>query len=347
MFADNKRISRRQLGRQLLLGLSGIFLLTLPGIPELSGWSGILGCLLGLVFLWLYLFFMMRKTAVRGLKEKLPSSVYGIVLFVLMSYLILSGGFMVRNISDMVSFSLLSDSRPWVIGILFLAASLLGTGREIQRRGRLGEVACVPVIGGLLIFLAAAAFQIDEVNLTEFAAPAFGEILKGAYYIFCSFSIVGLLPFMMHRVERPQGSLPKLLTATGMAAFLVLSCLVVIQLLFGEKGAGAKKIPLTALMSSVNFPGDFLDRFDALWMVFLIFALLYSVGTVLFYGQCLISENPGIIHGWLLAAAVFVAAFFSWKGRTVVDIYPMSVRYVYMPLFVVFGLFSGKIRRKI
>src|SRR5699024_12619825 len=49
-----------------------------------------------------------------------------------------------------------------------------------------------------------------------------------------------------------------------------------------------------SLMASANIPGDFLDRFDALWMVFLLFALLYSVGTVLFYSQHLISKNPGV-----------------------------------------------------
>ena len=76
MFADNERISRRQLGAQILLGLSGIFLLTLPGLPQMSGWSGMLGCLLGLLLLWLYLFFLLRKTAVtRDIRERISGPV--------------------------------------------------------------------------------------------------------------------------------------------------------------------------------------------------------------------------------------------------------------------------------
>ncbi|MGI6012174.1 MAG: GerAB/ArcD/ProY family transporter [Ruminococcus sp.] len=348
MFADNHRISRRQLGRQFLLGLSGIFLLTIPQMPQLSGWSGILGCALGLLVLWIYLFFLLRKTAVtRNIKERMSRPAYWTAAVFFLSYLVMSGGFMVKNISSMVSFSLLNSSRTWGIGILFLAAALLGTGHEIQRRARLGEVACVPVVGGLFLLLITAAFQIDHIDLSGFAAPAAGEVLESAYYIFCSFSIVGLLPFVMHRVKRPQGSLRHLYGATGTVSFLLLFCLVVLQLLFGVQGVRKKKIPLTALMSSVNFPGDFLDRFDALWMVFMIFALLYSLGTVLFYGQYLISDDPGRLPGILLAAGMFLTAFLSWNGKTAADLYPFCVRYIYMPVFVLFGLCFGRVRRKL
>ena len=81
-------------------------------------------------------------------------------------------------------------------------------------------------------------------------------------------------------------------------------------------------------------------------MVFLLFALLYSVGTVLFYSQHLISKKPGVWHGILAAAAMFLAAFVQWQGKTAADFYPWCVRAFFMPLFVLFGLCFGKIRRK-
>ena len=123
----------------------------------------------------------------------------------------------------------------------------------------------------------------------------------------------------MHRVQRPQGSLPYLYGATGTATLLAVTCLGVVQQLYGAGGIGNKPFPLTSLMASANIPGDFLDRFDALWMVFLLFALLYSVGTVFFYSQHLISKNPGVWHGILAAAAMFLAAFVQWQGKTAAD----------------------------
>ena len=347
MFADNERISRRQLGAQILLGLSGIFLLTLPSLPQMSGWSGMLGCLLGLLLLWLYLFFLLRKTAVtRDIRERISGPVCRVMAAALIVYLILGGGFMLRQVSSMVSFRLLTFGRPWQAGILFLAAALLGTGRKIQRRARLAEAAFPPVIIGFTVLLAACVFQVETFDWSAFAAPTWRGVLKGAYYMFCAFSIVGVLPFFMHRVQRPQGSLPYLYGATGTATLLAVTCLGVVQQLYGARGIGNKPFPLTSLMASANIPGDFLDRFDALWMVFLLFALLYSVGTVLFYSQHLISKNPGVWHGILAAAAMFLAAFVQWQGKTAADFYPWCVRAFFLPLFVLFGLCFGKIRRK-
>lgn len=347
MFADNERISRRQLGAQILLGLSGIFLLALPGLPQLSGWSGILGCLLGLFFLWLYLFFLLRKTAVtRDIRERISRPLGLAVSTVLIVYLILGGGFMLRQISSMVSFRLMTSGSPWQAGVLFLAAALLGTGRKIQRRARLGEAAFLPVIIGFAALLVSCAFQIEEFDWSVMAAPTWGGVLTGAYCMFCAFSIVGVLPFLMHRVQRPQGSLPYLCGAAGTATLLTVVCLFVTQQLYGARGTQSKTFPLISLMSSANIPGDFLDRFDALWMIFLLFALLYSVGTVLFYSQYLISKNPGIWHGILAASAMFVTAFVQWRGRTAAEFYPWCVRLFFMPLFVIFGLCFGRIRRK-
>ena len=42
MFADNARISHRQLFRQIVLGLIGIYTLAIPVFPEVSGRQGIL-----------------------------------------------------------------------------------------------------------------------------------------------------------------------------------------------------------------------------------------------------------------------------------------------------------------
>ena len=45
MFADNARISHRQLFRQIVLGVIGIYTLVIPIFPEVFGRQGIL-CLL-------------------------------------------------------------------------------------------------------------------------------------------------------------------------------------------------------------------------------------------------------------------------------------------------------------
>ena len=45
----------------------------------------------------------------------------------------------------------------------------------------------------------------------------------------------------------------------------------------------------------------------------------------------------------IFAVLVFAAAFVEWNGGSVDDLYPLAVRYFYMPLFVIFRtfLFAG------
>ena len=240
----------------------------------------------------------------RDIRERISGPVGRVMAAALIVYLILGGGFMLRQVSSMVSFRLLTFGRPWQAGILFLAAALLGTGRKIQRRARLAEAAFPPVIIGFTVLLAACVFQVETFDWSAFAAPTWRGVLKGAYYMFCAFSIVGVLPFFMHRVQRPQGSLPYLYGATGTANA---AC--------GDlswRGAAAvrrrgnRKQTVSADFSdgigkySWGFFGSFRCAVDG----FLLFALLYSVGTVLFYSQHLISKNPGVWHGILAAAAM-------------------------------------------
>ena len=52
MFADNARISHRQLFRQIVLGVLGIYTLVIPIFPEVSGRQGVL-CLLTVLAVYL------------------------------------------------------------------------------------------------------------------------------------------------------------------------------------------------------------------------------------------------------------------------------------------------------
>ena len=347
MFADNRRISRRQLARQLLLGLAGAFLLTMPQIPDMRGWSGILGLTAGTLLIWIYLFFLVRTAATaRSLRERTGRFWYGAAAALYLSYFVMSGGYLVRMTSDMISSSLLPDYSSWTIGALFILAALLGTGGELQRRARLGEVCCVPVVGGLFLLILLAAFQIEPAAVVSWDMPAAAEVLKSTYHVFCAFSIVGVLPFLMHCVERPQSSVKYLFASTGAAAVLTGGAMAVIWLLFGIRGTGWKEFPLTALVAAVNFPGGFLDRFDAVWMIFLIFSLLYSCGTILYYSQHLVGEKKSPWIRAAIAVLAFWAAFGKWQNRSILVVYPWCVRWVYVPVFVMFGLGLSKFRRK-
>ncbi len=347
MFSDNHRISRRQLGRQLALGLSGTFLLVVPGLPQLYGLSGILSCVIGLGVLWVYLFFMVRHTATaKSLRQRMSRPAYMAAAVFYLSYLVLGGGYLVRIVARMIKAALVTEYSLWVIAGLLILTAMIGTGSDIQRRARIAEVSTVPVIGGLILLLLFAAFQGGGITSEMVSKVDAGTVLGGAYDFFCAFSITGVIPFLMSNVERPQGSVRALYIGTGTAAVLAVGGLCVMQSVFGVYGMQEKEFPVTALMSAVSFPGNFLDRFDIIWMIFLLFALFYAVGTILFYSHHLINDRNNLAVRLVFAVLVFAAAFVEWNGRSLEDLYPLAIRYLYMPLFVVFGLFVCRIRRK-
>ena len=56
MFADNQRISHRQMGRQMILSLLVPILLCLPGTHHILVAKGLLGILINYVFYYLFCF---------------------------------------------------------------------------------------------------------------------------------------------------------------------------------------------------------------------------------------------------------------------------------------------------
>lgn len=347
MFSDNHRISRRQLGRQLVLGLSGTFLLILPRMPQFYGISGLLSCGIGLVVLWVFLFFLVRRTATsKRLHNRISRPVYLTAAVIYISYLVLLGGFVLRLSTQMISTSLVTEYSEWVIAAILIVTAFIGTGGDIQKRARIAEVSVVPVIGGLIVLLVLAGFQGGGVPKGMFGAVDAGTVLNGAYDFFCAFAVTGLLPFLMSQIERPQGSVKALYGGTGIAALMAIGGLVVMQSVFGIYGMQQKAFPVTALMSAISFPGNFLDRVDIIWMIFMLFGLFYAIGSILFYGHYLVSDGNPLMLRVVLAVLVFAAAFVQWDGKGIEEIYPLAVRYAYMPLFVIFSLFICRIRRK-
>ena len=100
MFADNQRISRRQLKRQFVLSLVGIFLLFQAGEIASGGGNSVAGMVIGLGFLVLYLFFLVRASAAYGNLEKYFGCIgKWLISLVYLSFLVLSGSFLLEKIS--------------------------------------------------------------------------------------------------------------------------------------------------------------------------------------------------------------------------------------------------------
>ena len=140
-FAENNRISHRQLYRQMVLTLTAPFLLCLFGGGKLLGAEKIVGTVLAIILLLFYVIFLIRVSPDFANPLKPMGRFFGKaagVFFVL--YAILTASFLLDILEEIVPKSLVSGvSGEWISFFAIVCASI-GTHRGMQRRGRAAEV---------------------------------------------------------------------------------------------------------------------------------------------------------------------------------------------------------------
>ena len=120
-YAENNRISHRQLYRQILLTFLAPFLLCLNGKGGLLGLSGVMGIILAVIFLLLYSFFYLRSTY--GYADMIRSfGKAGAVIFggFFLIYLVMAGAYILNLIGRIIP----------VWGYPVFAGTVCGTGKD-------------------------------------------------------------------------------------------------------------------------------------------------------------------------------------------------------------------------
>ena len=238
------------------------------------------------------------------------------------------------------------------LGALAVAAASAGTHRGMQRRGRMAEVSGGFLLGGIVLMLVLCMGQAKMDYFQEmFQKSGFtGEaFLKNFYGALCAFSGLGLMPFVLGDVEK-NGSAGKaaafgVLTLGG----LLLALELVLPAVFGWSRLKNQEMPVLPLMAGADLPGNVLARFDVLWMGFLLYSLLFALGSLFHYGHQVLSR-AGLFTGrvWM-AAAVFFLSILRVNEKGIEDYYGTYLKYLFVPglwAAQVFLFVRGRSRRK-
>lgn len=139
-FAENNRISHRQLFRQIILVFPAPFLLCLFKNGEMLGVNAMAGTILAAVLLSFYVIWLIRLAPAYGELSRMTGNitVRFIGLFFLL-YVILSAAFLADLLAKVIPQSLISGISGKWLSLLAVAACSLGTHRGMQRRGRIGR----------------------------------------------------------------------------------------------------------------------------------------------------------------------------------------------------------------
>ena len=102
------------------------------------------------------------------------------------------------------------------------------------------------------------------------------------------------------------------------------------------------EFPILDLMAGTSLPGNFLKRFDIVWLTVLIFSLLFTLGSVLFYG-CWLTGRNGVRRDWtriIMVALIWLGSLIGWSGKTISDIYATILQDIYAPLFLLITILA-------
>lgn len=350
-YADNNRISHRQLYRQMVLAFLAPTLLCLPGRGQILGAAGIIGTMLAGVFLILYSFFLRRLVPWYSDPVKMLGPIAGRLtgLFFL-SYVILANGYLLSLTGKLVPSVLVTGIPGTVIIFFTVFICSFGTCKGMQRRGRMAEVSGGVLLGGILLMLLLCMGQIRIAYLKEMPVLFSGQdTLKSFYGVLCAFSGIALLPFMLRDVEKRSTVGKTVVVGILTLAGLLAGILLLLPAVLGWDRLQQESYPVLPLLAGADLPGNVLARFDVLWMGFLLYSLLFAVGSLFHYGhQILVRSHMGKGQWWL-PAAVFAAAVINADGKGIETVFGSYLGYVFVPgLILIQGgmLFNRKKKRQ-
>lgn len=342
-FAENNRISHRQLYRQMILEFLAPFILCMYGAGKLNGINALMGMAMALIPLGFYVIVLIRMTPVfENLKKSggvLVGRLTGLFFIV---FVLMAGGYILAVLGQLVPVSLITGmSEEW---ITFWAVLVCMTGIRggMPGRGRMAQISGGVLLGGMILMMILCIPQGKAEYLHDMAAAwkfSGQEIFEGFYGTICAFSAVGLLPFLLGNVEKYASAGKTVLAGILTLGGILMGMAVLLPAVLGYGRVVQEKYPVLPLLDGADLPGNVLARFDVLWMGFLLYSLLFALGSLLHYSRQ-IAEGAGL--GWGKVWTVVTAALI-WciarTGKWILESFGWYLGYIFVPGLLICQIF--------
>lgn len=321
MFADNWKISLRQIRRLLILDLFGMSSLMLPRIfSSMKGADGIfclfLGGAGGMALLWLMGANLKRieKDYYHYMKNTAGEFLGDVFMAFYFLYFVTLSGYVLYQLTTLVLSWLLPDGSWLGVSLLLLLLGVYGSIQGIEGRARVYEIIFWFLGIPLLIMLFFAAGDVNPSYWTPIVASDGSSLLEGSVAV-----LIFLLPITALLFLIPYCRTPKKMAACAKSSlFVVIFVNLVIYLIllgiFGTNTMGVLSRPVITLMGMIKLPGGFFTRQDVLMTAVWFFALFALLNTGIFQGTLLIKELLQRPQNRWCVWATAVLVFFIAKG---------------------------------
>lgn len=345
MFSGNQKISPRQLKRLVVLDFFGKGALLLPAFSgEMTAREFLLNLLFALGLLLLYTGALTCLSGhVRGdflsyLKERIGRKTTFLVGILLLFYALFNLVYFTKIFGTLGhSFVLLETREEWLMLLLLLGAMYVSLG-GLEVRGRTAEVWYPVLFYPMLFLLAFCGLNARNVPAGSVVDGHLGLRAKTVFQIFSVFGGTTAFLFLAPQIEGGIEGKKAFRRAVAVTAAALTGLFLVLTATFGEQGFSEFTFPIIALMSSVELPGVFLERWDVVFTTLLLVGLYISAGASLYYGLLIGKKLFPNINSRLFAGGFCLLAFFAavWCGdyEKIVTLYIWVNSYVTVPACV-------------
>lgn len=299
MFAENNFITIRQLKLLLILDIFGMGITILPQkAVQYGGQNGWILILIGLIFSLICLFFINKVASIYPDDNfvdytcKIVGKPLGVVIslgFILK--IIISVAMQVRVFSEILKEIMLFNTPFWVISLSMLVLGAYMASKGYEARGRIAEILIFIVFIPLAFVFFIAVFDIDFSNLKPFFRElSVKEALKGGGYMIFYFSGIEFI-FLVYPYIKEKKNIQKASMLAIVIVGLIMTIITVITIArFGKYDIAHQMWSVLEIMDTIDLPGSFIERQDALIMTFWIISIFMMVNAGIFFSSLLFKD---------------------------------------------------------
>ncbi len=360
MFSSNNKISVRQLQILLILDIFGMGITFLPKkMAEFGGQNGWICVILGVVFACLCAWIS------ASLAEKFPEDDFVTYVGKIVSKplaVIITTGFILKIIfslsmelrifSEILKQTILFNTPSYVISICMLLVGAYGAVKGYETRGRIAEILIFVIFIPLFIIFAFVASGSDYTNLMPFFdVNGKGIFLGGIFSLFTFSGIEFILlayPYLKNKKTAKKESIK---AVVFIGVIMVLITVITISKL-GPFDIKNQVWPVLELMNTVELPGAFLERQDAIVMSFWIMSVFIIINAGVYFSSLLskdmIKKGKNIWYVIIISAVVFFISLIPTDISEIIKITDkiyMSFGAVYIFVIPFLLLIIAKIRK--
>jgi len=314
----NDKISIRQLQVLLILDIFGTGVIVMPriaaNIAGENGWIVAIAALLAtLLFAYVAASVLRNAPGVTFVDytRRLLGNPLGLTVSLgLVAKIVFSISMEMRFFIEIMRETMLFQTPYNVIFVCMIVVSAYAAGKGIEVRARLCEILIILVFVPFIFVLFMASLDADYSNLLPVMRQSrVSDIVAGGLLIGSTYKGIEFLMLVYPYVEKPHKVRRAAVKAVAFAGVLITLATVVTIAKFGVEGLTQQSWPFLEIMDTINFPGSFVERQDALMMSIWIISVFAILSSGLFFTAVILKDIAKAGQHFHYILAVIPAVF--------------------------------------